>query len=229
MSRAGVFRLGGTVVGTQAFRHFEGPLGVRIGADQAAQTNDIDIASFERLAVAVGDQVVPALGEVLKSLDLQPLPSIDNRRTWRWQQTSRQTQVEFLTPSFSEDEGLRDLPSLGVSAQALHFLNFLIAEPITVPLIYRDGALIQIPRPERYAIHKLIISERRRTSGGREKASKDRAQAAFLVRILSAEDPFALSEAWQLAREKGPAWRDALDAALRKLPETAALITGLPE
>ncbi len=229
MSRAGVFRLGGTVVGTQAFRHYEGPLGVRIGADQAAQTNDIDIASFERLAVALGDHVDPALGSVLESLDLQPLPSIDKRRTWRWRQTSRQTLVEFLTPSFAEDEGLRDLPSLGVSAQSLHFLNFLIAEPISVPVIYRDGALIQIPRPERYAVHKLIVSERRRTTDGREKAAKDRAQAAFLITILSAEDPFALSEAWQLAREKGPAWREALDAALVKLPKTAALIAALPE
>ncbi len=155
----------------------------------------------------MGDQVDPALGDVLKSLDLQPLPSIDNRRAWRWQQTSRQTQVEFLTPSFSEDEGLRDLPSLGVSAQSLHFLNFLIAEPILVPLIYRDGALIQIPRPERYAIHKLIISERRKTSGGREKAPKDRAQAAFLIAVLAEEDPYALADAWESARSQGPAWR----------------------
>jgi hypothetical protein len=229
MSRAGVFRLGGTVVGTQAFRQYEGPLGVRIGADQMAQTDDIDIASFERLAVALGDHVDPTLGEVLASLDLQPLPSTDDRRVWRWQQTSRQTLVEFLTPSFSDEEGLRDLPSLGVSAQSLHFLNYLIAEPITVPLLYREGALIQVPRPERYAIHKLIVSERRRTSGGREKAPKDRAQAAFLIGILAEEDPYALSDAWLAARDKGPAWRNALDAALVRLPESARILAALPQ
>ncbi len=52
MARTGVFRLGGMVAGTQAFRQYEGVLVVRIGADQA-QTNDIDIASFARLSLAL--------------------------------------------------------------------------------------------------------------------------------------------------------------------------------
>ena len=37
--------------------------------------------------------------------------------------------VEFLTPAFG-DETIRELPALGVNAQALNYLNFLIAEPI---------------------------------------------------------------------------------------------------
>jgi hypothetical protein len=228
MSRAGVFRLGGTVVGTQAFRQYEGVLGVRIGADQAAQTNDIDIASFERLSLALQDQVDPALADVFKSLDFSAAPSLDQRRVWRWRQTHRQTMVEFLTPSFKDDEALRDLPALGVSAQSLHFLNYLIAEPLTVPLLYRDGALIQIPRPERYAIHKLIVSERRRKGDDGLKARKDRAQAAFLINVLSEEDPYALTEAYQTAISKGAAWREAIERALSKLPETAGKIQALP-
>lgn len=224
MARAGVFRLGGTVVGTQAFRQYEGVLGVRIGADQAAQTNDIDIASFERLSLALQDRVDPALADVFGSLDFEALPATDARRVWRWRQSHQQTLIEFLTPSFRADEGLRDLPALGVSAQSLHFLNYLIAEPLTVPLLYRDGALIQVPRPERYAVHKLIVSERRRESHERLKARKDRAQAAFLIRVLAQEDPHALSDAWQAARDKGPAWRAALDAALTRMPETTALL-----
>ena len=42
--------------------------------------------------------------------------------------------------------------ALGVSAQALHHLNYLIAEPIQAAVLYRSGVLVQIPRPERYAI-----------------------------------------------------------------------------
>ena len=49
-AQAGVFRLGGTLVGTQAFRLYEGELGLRYEFDQTAQTDDIDIASFERLS-----------------------------------------------------------------------------------------------------------------------------------------------------------------------------------
>lgn len=228
MARAGVFRLGGTVVGTQAFRQYEGVLGVRIGADQAAQTNDIDIASFERLSLALQDQVDPALAQVFASLEFAPLPAIDNRKVWRWRQTHRQTLVEFLTPSFRDDESLRDLPSLGVSAQSLHFLNYLIAEPLTVPLLYRDGVLIQVPRPERFAIHKLIVSERRLKGDTPLKSLKDRAQAVFLIQVLSEEDPYALSAAWATAQAKGLSWREALDAALAKVPETAKLLRSLP-
>lgn len=220
MARAGVFRLGGTIVGTHAFRQYEGVLGVRIGADQAAQTNDIDIASFERLSLALGDQVDPGLTEVFRTLSFAPLPAIDAHRTWRWTQTSRQTLVEFLTPSFAAEEGLRDLPALGVSAQALHFLNYLIAEPIQVPLLYRQGVLIQVPRPERFAIHKLIVAERRREGAGSLKSRKDRAQAAFLIDVLAEEMPDALADADRAARDKGPAWRAALENSLDRLPGT---------
>jgi len=55
MASAGVFRLGGTIIETQAFRLYEGELGVRFTLDQTAQTGDIDIASFERLTVALDD------------------------------------------------------------------------------------------------------------------------------------------------------------------------------
>lgn len=220
MARAGVFRLGGTIVGTHAFRHYEGVLGVRIGADQAAQTNDIDIASFERLSLAVQDQVDPAMSEVFSGLEFEPIPSVDDRKVWRWRQTRQQTLVEFLTPSFDDEQGLRDLPALGVSAQSLHFLNYLIAEPLTVPLPYRSGALIQVPRPERFAIHKLIVSERRRGFDAVQKAQKDRSQAAFLIRVLAEEDPQALAEAHQDALSMGPAWRNAISDALKRLPET---------
>ena len=70
------------------------------------------------------------------------------------------------------------------------------------------------------AIHKLIVSEQRRGDEGL-KAPKDRAQAAFLIQVLAEEDPLALSEASHAAIAEGPAWRKMLDAALKKLPETA--------
>lgn len=65
-----------------------------------------------------------------------------------------------MTPSFDADEGLRDLPALCVKARALHHLNYLIAEPLKVAVIYRPGAQVQVLRPERYAVHKLIVADR---------------------------------------------------------------------
>jgi hypothetical protein len=57
MAKTGVFRLGGTLVGTVAFRHYEGEMGLPLGFDQLAQTADIDIGSFEKLSFALGDAV----------------------------------------------------------------------------------------------------------------------------------------------------------------------------
>ncbi len=222
LARAGVFRLGGTLVGTQAFRLYEGELGVRIGFDQSAATDDIDVASFERLSVALGDRVEDALSEVFAQLKFEPVPALERGKVWRWRQTDRTTLVEFLTPSFDDEEAIRDLPALGVSAQSLHFLNFLIAEPLRAPLLYRAGVLVQVPRPERFAIHKLIVADRRRDGPDALKARKDRAQAAFLIEAMSEERPDDLAEAYRDALASGSAWRNRIAATLARMPETAA-------
>jgi len=219
MERAGVFRLGGTLVGTQAFRLYEGELGFRIGFSSSAVTDDIDIASFERLSIALGDAVEEPLSKVFSQLKFVPVPSFERNKIWRWQQTDRTTLVEFLTPSFEEGEGIRDLPALGVSAQSLHHLNFLIADPIQAPLLYRSGTLVQIPRPERFAIHKLIVADRRKSDPSRLKARKDRAQADLLIEVLSEERPAELADAYKDAIERGPAWRSRISASLDLMPQ----------
>jgi hypothetical protein len=57
MAVAGTFRLGGTIVGTNAVRLYEGELGVRL------PLGDIYIAQIEKLSVALQDQVDPSLAE----------------------------------------------------------------------------------------------------------------------------------------------------------------------
>lgn len=226
LAKAGVFRLGGTVVGTYAFRLYEGELGVRYGFDAAAATDDVDIASFEKLSLALDDVVSEPLQKVLSDFKFEAVPSNDPARTWRWKQSGRELLVEFLTPSFEANEGLKALPALGVDAQSLHYLNYLIAEPIPAAITYRDGALVQIPRPERFAIHKLILADRRR---GRDalKARKDLRQADVLMRVLVEDRPDDLLEAYETAREAGPAWRERLSRTLARAPAISALLAGL--
>jgi len=159
-ARAGVFRLGGTLIGTGAYALYQGELGVRFDSDELAQTGDIDFASFERLSVALGDRVEEKPGDILRSMKFEAVPGVFDRQVWKWRQSGGEAVVEFLTPAFGE-EGIKPLPALGVNAQALNYLNFLIAEPIHALAIYRSGVLVQIPRPERFAIHKLIVASRR--------------------------------------------------------------------
>ena len=105
LARTGVFRLGGTLVGTQAFRCYEGELGVRIGFDQSAMTDDIDIASFERLSLALGDRVDEPLERVFSQLKFDPVPGLDRGKVWKWRQTDGQTLIEFLNSLLRRGRG----------------------------------------------------------------------------------------------------------------------------
>ena len=225
-SKAGVFRLGGTLVGTSAYGLYQGELGVRMDYEELAQTGDIDVASFERLSVALEDKVEENPAEILRMLKFDPVPGIHDRQVWKWRQSHSEVMIEFLTPAFG-NETVKPLPALGVSAQALHYLNFLIADPIHAVALYRSGVLVQVPRPERFAIHKLIVADRRRNGPDQLKARKDRAQAEFLVAVLSEDRPDELAEAYEDALSRGARWRDRIQASLKRMPETAERLSAL--
>ncbi len=227
MARTGLFRLGGVLVGTNAFRQYEGELAIRLRMDQAAMTDDIDIASFERLSLALEDHVDPGLEDVFRDFDFAPVPGLAPADVWRWRQGNGGALVEFLTPSFREDEGIRPLGALGVSAQSLHHLNFLIADPVHAALVYRDGVLIRIPRPERFAIHKLIVADRRKDGPDSLKARKDLMQVGILVSVLSEDRPGDLKEAYEDALSRGPAWRHRIEASLARRPDIAGVLETL--
>jgi hypothetical protein len=225
-SRAGVFRLGGTLAGTSAYRLYQGELGVRMDYEELAQTGDMDFASFEPLSVALEDQVDENPDEILKSLKFDPVPGVNDRQVWRWRQSRSEAMVEFLTPAFC-DETVKPLPALGVSAQGLNYLNFLIADPIQAVALYRSGVLIQVPRPERFAIHKLIVADRRKGGPDQLKARKDRAQAEFLIAVLAEDRPHELLEAYEDTLSQGPRWWERIEASLKRMPETAEQLADL--
>jgi hypothetical protein len=225
-ARAGVFRLGGTLIGTGAYALYQGELGVRFDSDELAKTGDIDFASFQRLSVALGDRVEEEPGDILRSMKFEAVPGAFDRQVWKWRQSGGEAMVEFLTPAFGK-EGIKPLPALGVSAQALNYLDFLIAEPIHALALYRSGVLVQIPRPERFAIHKLIVASRRRGGPDEPKARKDRAQAEFLIRILAEDRPDDLVEAHEHALSQGRRWRDWIASTLERMPATRDRLRGL--
>lgn len=224
MAKAGVFRLGGVLVGTTAFRLYEGELGLRLSLDDTAMTQDVDIASFEKLSLALEDSVEPGLADVFEQLSFAPVPEIRTNKVWRWRQSSNQALVEFLTPSFREDESVRDLAALGVSARALHHLDYLIADPIPAAAVYREGILVKVPRPERFAIHKLIVADRRLDGPDSLKARKDLMQAEILTALLAADRPADLAEAYEDAVGRGPKWKSRIESSLRRRPEIAKAI-----
>lgn len=227
LSRAGAFDVGATLVGTAAFRLYDLELGRRVSRAAPAQTQDIDIASFQALSVALaGDPQTPTscnLVQALASLSLSPAASLDPQgRSSRWRSGGLPA-LDILAPSFDVDQGLVWLEALGVWAQGLHFLGFLLADPIPAVGLYRHGVLVRIPKPERFAIHKLILAQLR-AGPGIAKRPKDLAQARALALALAEDRSAELRAAHEEALARGPRWREAIAASLAMLPEVARVL-----
>ena len=214
-------------MGTHFYRLYEGILGARFSFDRMAQTGDIDINCFERVSLALDDVVSPPIQDFLGDFSFSVVPNIDCNKVWRWRQTKNELLVEFLTPSFQETKGIVPLEVIGVNAQSLHYLNYLIADPIKAVAVYRSGVLVQIPRPERFAIHKLIVAGRRREGSDSLKAHKDRLEAAFLITILTEDRPDEIERGIRRCISSGPKWQQRLDQSLKHIPDTRKLLMGL--
>ena len=77
--------------------------------------------------------------------------------------------------------------------------------------------LVRVPRPERYAIHKILVAARR-TGRNNAKRRKDLAQAVALLEVLVEESPVALGEAYRAVRKRGPTWRRLIATSAPHLP-----------
>lgn len=120
--------------------------------------------------------------------------------------------VEFLSPEKSRgmDEPV-NIPKLGVNAQALRYLNFLVTEVITV---HAEGLTLRMPHPVYFALHKLIVFQRRPK---KEKAEKDKEAAVMLLRVLIRKGDTPLIRS--VFEATLPAWRKTILKGLQDLED----------
>jgi hypothetical protein len=224
LARVGIFRLRSVLVGTVAYQSYSAMLGIRLpGA--LLQTYDVDIAQFTNVSVAVGDQTPPML-EVLKAVDktFREIPHTSGRRGVTSYAAKGGLRVDFVTPNEGPDtDEPQSLPALQTDAQPLRFLDFLIHEPAQAVILHGPGIYVQVPAPERYAVHKLILARRR--PPGVAKRDKDLQQAAALVEALAQKRPEELKLAWEEAHERGPKWRKLLLDGMSRLAPHARDLT----
>jgi hypothetical protein len=155
---------------------------------------------------------------VLKAIDptFREMPAARRGTTTQYM-SSNQICVDFLVPSLGADSDEPVyLPSSQIGAEPLRFLDFLIHEPIEVVLLHGSGIAVTVPAPERFAVHKLILSRRRKFT--RAKSEKDLQQAAMLLQILVKTRPEDLKYVWDEAMDRGPTWRELLLAGATQLP-----------
>jgi hypothetical protein len=237
LAKAGLFRLRAVLVGTVAYQTYPAMLGASL-PNASLQTDDIDIAQFEDVSIAVTDQMRPAF-DVLQEVDstFRPVPDLHKSRV-KNHVAKNGLRVEFLTPNVGPDTDVpKALAALQTDAQPLRFLDFLIYEPDQAVILHGPGVLVLVPSPQRYAVHKLIISRRRQA--GNIKRDKDILQAQALLEVLSNKLPYELGEIWNEAFEHGPNWRRPLieamaaiappirDITLKVANKTRAILPGI--
>lgn len=232
LAEAGAFRLRAVLVGSVAFQCYLPLLGVRLPT-ALSRTGDLDIGQFHSIAIAVDDQLDADLLTVLKAVDsrFETVPSAtDTRKAMRYAirvGSQEIFSVDVLCPLRGPvREAVTTLKALRGNAQVLKFLDFLLYHEVNAVALYGPGVPVNIPAPERYALHKLIVSQMRIDAPqSQAKGKKDLQQADALIRVLASDRPGELEDAWRELRERGPSWRTKADRAVAQLPaETRAIM-----
>ena len=108
---------------------------------------------------------------------------------------------------------------MGTDAQLLRFRDFLLYQEQNAVVLHGAGIPVNVPTPERYACHKLLVSQMRHAIPRSQiKARKDLDQATALIESLLAERLADLADVWTEMRARGESWRRKADRALTRLP-----------
>jgi hypothetical protein len=216
LAKAGVFRLRGILVGTVAYQTYSPMLGARL-PQTILQTGDVDIAQFQNVSVAAEEKIPPIL-DLLKDVDktFRPVPHIHEKNVTSYVAKGG-LRVDFLTPNEGKDTDVpQPLRAFQTDTEPLRFLDFLIYDPEPAVLLHDAGIHVLVPSPQRYAVHKLIVSRRRQQ--GAAKQNKDIQQSAALLDLLNEKRPYELRSAWEEAYARGPTWQKLLIEGLSYIP-----------
>jgi len=228
LADAAVFRLGGVLVGTNAYVVLGNVLGVRWPA-AGLRTDDIDVASPRALAVAVPPLAVDVPGP-LESLEMGffPVPGLSPRHaSTAFKVRGRGLRVDVLTPRRRGEHAPVLIPRLGTAAQPLPYLDYLLEATELAAVVAGAGVLVNVPAPARFALHKLIVA-RARPAATQGKSEKDLVQAARVITILASDRPGDLHMAWEALRRRhwerviGP----GLTALERRHPDAFQALAG---
>ena len=233
LADAGIFRMGGVLVGTYAFALMGNLLGYRW--EQAGmRTEDIDIVSIRNLDLdlALPEQPRIDVRKVLDKLEMGffPIPPLNHKKeSTSYMVRKKALRVDVLTPSRTRGEDYQavNVPGFNSAAQALPYLDYLIENPLPAVAINGGGILVNVPDPARYAFHKLIVAQERPVIEHGKK-TKDLRQSSLLFKVLHEERPGDLSLAWQSLVARGASWekkaREGFGQTCQLYPDTPVVI-----
>lgn len=209
LAEYGFFRAGGVLIGTHAFLALGNLLGVRWL--DGSTTLDVDFAHAGRnVSIALPASVRIDVHGALESLEmgLLPITQFDGRIGAQYRNPKdEELRIDFVT-SMTRRNAPVVMRDLNLALEPLKFMEFLLEDTTQACLLARTGACtVNVPAPERFAVHKLIVYAER-PSRERTKSRKDLLQvASLLTHLLAADEASAFNAAWRDAVGRGAGWR----------------------
>jgi hypothetical protein len=203
------FHAGGVLIGTHAYLAYANMLGLRWGGQE--RTQHIDVAhAGKSVALLLPSDIDVHTDEAIESLNMGFLPAVGlgGKAEGTWLIPAEPDfRLDFLTPLHREGDTPYVHPKLHITLQPLPFMEFSLEGMEQAVVFCAEGAaLVNVPAPERFALHKLIVYGER-TGAFRTKASKDLAQAASLIDYLAEHREDALGAALDDLLSRGKGWR----------------------
>lgn len=219
LSEYGFFKRGGILVGTHAFLTMCNMLGIL--PEERMQTQDVDFAhAGKNISVALPSNIKVETRTALESLEmgLIPISTFSGTEGARYLNPADPAfMVDFLTSKISRKDDPIHIEGLSIALQPLKFMEFSMKDTAQAVALANDGAvLVTIPKPDRFAIHKLIVSAERKISET-AKINKDVRQANVLIQYYLDFRPDELLETCREAKENGPGWERRLRSGISKL------------
>ncbi len=220
-AHAGLFRAGAVVIGTAAYMMME-PLVGHYLPGPTLMTGDLDLATVDLTLAAEPPERLDA---ILRRADtsFEPVMQLDPRKPPSRFATRNGFQVDLVTSVRRRgDANPMAMRKLAAGAAPLRYIDWLVSEPVQTVALFGAGVLVNVPQPARFAIHKLILAQKR-DAATRAKRQKDLAQADALIEALLANDPFAFEDALDEAARRGlRGWAAPINRSLAELRRTTS-------
>jgi hypothetical protein len=216
ISHAGLFGNGAVLVGTAAYMMSE-PLVGRKLPEPTLMTGDLDLATAN---LAIKSEPPERLVTIIKRGDptFEPVLHTRPKKPPSRFRTADGFLLDLITPTRRRtDTDPMPMDGLSAGAAPLQQMDWLIADPVPTVALWGSGVLVNVPQPARFAVHKLILAQKRNL-GGRLKRQKDLMQADALIDALQLHDPYALHDSLVDAATRGRAgWLEPIFRSLAEL------------
>jgi len=218
LERAGVFLAGGVLVGSHAFGVYGNMLGVHWGME-TTRTHDVDIAGDRHMLIGIEDRAISLKDALIESdLGFIEIPALDRKApSTRFRMRGQQLSVDLLTPMKGKPHSAPIyIEALNTFAEPIRFLDYLLEDAQPAVVVARGGILVNVPSPARYALHKLVIAERR-IPAFHAKTGKDIQQAEQLIQVLADTRPGDIRLALDAALKFPVRFREQMEHGARRL------------